>query len=108
MVTVNYKQTKDNFKLTIAGHAQCGEKGNDLVCCAVSTIAYTLAQALIDIQNRLKEPPTIYLEEGLAFIECEANGWKSDLETAKCIFHVGLSGFKLLQSNYPEAVTVID
>ena len=42
-ITYNHQEKK----VTIKGHAQSGEYGNDLVCAAVSALTYTLAENIV-------------------------------------------------------------
>ena len=48
MIKANLFQDEHNgsIHLTLYGHANTGEKGKDLLCCAVTTLAYTAAQAM--------------------------------------------------------------
>ena len=81
--------------VTIDGHALSGDPGKDLVCAAVSTLAFTLAQNLMMID----EDPAIRLDQGFAKLKASHHG-----EYDKCvgmIFDTICIGFEMLAENYP-------
>ena len=41
---------KNHNRLTITGHAQSGEPGKDLVCAGVTTLVYTLASNVQELE----------------------------------------------------------
>ena len=92
--------------LTLQGHAGSAPYGQDLVCAAVSALAYALAQRLteLDHQGAFEEPPRIELSSG--------NGQISVIAKAKCAreieedFRLIYSGLMLLQNHYPQCITV--
>jgi len=51
MIKVNIARDKSGFiwEYTVQGHAEAGEHGNDVVCAAVSAIAFTGINALSEL-----------------------------------------------------------
>jgi uncharacterized protein YsxB (DUF464 family) len=106
MITVKTKRENNNFTVILHGHAQQGEVGQDLVCCAMSTLMYTLAQNLLNHREWFIDKPTIKLDSGDAYISFLPN--PKNVKTANVLFETILSGFKLVSANYPEAVQIVD
>ena len=60
-----YRDTKNgSVQMEMQGHAETAPKGQDLVCAAATTVAYTLAQAVQFLyeQDRLLEKPVIQIQ----------------------------------------------
>lgn len=91
-------------KVTLEGHAQSGEHGHDLVCAAVSTLAYTLANAVENMHasNQLKEKQCL-LSEGDAVIACRP--LTRYVSVVTLAFDLFCSGFEMLAQNYPENIS---
>ena len=52
MIKVNVKRNDNNvYELVIKGHAGYGERGTDIVCAAVSTMAITVINDIIALDN---------------------------------------------------------
>lgn len=49
MIYIEAKKDHQTIEVAITGHAYSNEPGKDLVCCAISTLAQTLAFYLQDI-----------------------------------------------------------
>lgn len=104
MITITYKAHGKKHKLSIEGHADSGERGKDLVCCAVSTLFYTLAQSLIEAypEGMLIKVPSIHEENGNGTISCVANGkYEANISL---IWWTIINGFMLLEENYPQNI----
>ena len=95
MIHVVYDQPK--YCVTIDGHAMSGEAGHDLVCAAVSALAYTLAHNVYLMEG---EPKTI-LQEGYASLSVTGT---TKRETARIVFDAICIGFKILADNFPENI----
>lgn len=89
--------------LTVNGHAGAAEKGEDIVCSAVSILAYTLAYAVKESRDMLEEEPIIEVNEGDVTISCKPK--KVFLATLQRTYWTVLCGFELLVSNYNKNVT---
>ena len=107
MIKITYKAKGKKHKLSIEGHAEHGEQGKDLVCCAVSTLFYTLAQSVMEAngQGLLAKAPSIHEENGNGTISCIANGRYE--ANVSLIWWTILNGFMLLEENYPKNIKII-
>ena len=102
MINVIYHRRMN--RVTIEGHAHSGEPGHDLVCAGVSTLAYTLAANVGNLEDcGMVRRPTVVLEPGKA--EIEAKPKPSHKATTELIFQSVCVGFELLAANSPECVS---
>lgn len=101
MVDVTFKPSE--LKLTIKGHANAAEKGKDIVCSAVSILAYQLAYAVEESRDMLEEEPVIQIEEGDVLVSCVPK--KPFLATMQRTYWTVLCGFELLVSMHGNYIT---
>lgn len=84
----------------LLGHAACGEAGQDIVCAAVSSAAYLVANTITDILS--VTPSSLEVEEGEMHFEIHPR----DARLCGAL----LSGLKLhllgLEEQYPQAIRV--
>lgn len=98
---INIKFNPKSFTLDITGHAEHGKKGEDIVCSAISTLFYTLAQSLYESADML---------EDLSFSDKDGNGHlsckpKAEYEAnVSLIYWTILNGFQLVADNYEKNV----
>ena len=104
MVTVEYTQSGKGFCLVVCGHAGSAPKGEDLVCCAVSTLAYTAAQCALDLHGdgALRQFPEIFIKSGNAQVAAVAT--QEGLERVRQMFGTVAIGMRMLASQYPDNV----
>jgi len=105
-ITMNEDRESGSLSLKVEGHADSAEYGHDLVCAAVSTLTYTLAQAVMvaNTEKKLKKRPRIKLEEGASHVIVKPkDGAYAELKHAYYV--VGL-GYSLLATNYPPFVGI--
>lgn len=102
MIKVTIKP--DDYQVKIKGHAECGEKGNDLVCCAVSTLFYTLGQSYMESERMLQKKPVFTDKDGEGFCKCVP---KKEYEgnIARSLWTI-IQGFMLVSANYPDNVKI--
>lgn len=101
---IDIKLYPDAFKLDIVGHAEHGEKGEDIVCAAVSTLFYTLAEALYEVRSMMEEDIIFSDEDGNGHIECKP---KSEYEAnVSLIYWTIMKGFDLVARNYEKNVKI--
>ena len=62
MIEIKFKPKTMMVKVT--GHAGQAEKGQDIVCSAVSILFYTLAQAVTTSRDALEDEPLIIINDG--------------------------------------------
>ena len=108
MLTATFNQYDEirYLKLLVKGHAGADVIGRDLVCASASTLLYTLAQTVAEMEERgeLISSPIIVTEaEGDALITCQCNSDKSYADAVSA-FNVIRTGFNLLAHNYPQYV----
>lgn len=102
MIEIKILNTSDGkiHGFTISGHSGYAEFGKDIVCAAVSSVAYMVANTLTDILN---------VDASVKVDECGNMSVKiDDKYISSC--EVLLSGFKLhatlLEEQYPENLKV--
>ena len=102
MIEIKYV-TKEH-KLVLKGHANSNEKGKDLICCACSTLFFTLAQALTESQKAMDNFKWKY-KDGYGEIFCKP---KKEYEgnISRTVWTV-LVGFEMLENNYPKFLKFI-
>ncbi len=96
MTTVLYEP--EEFRLRIEGHAGSAPKGGDLVCAAVSALAWTLVGAAQEFRAGIR------IDEAKAIIDVRC--WPSAKDEDKCeyMFGIIMGGFRLLADKYPEYI----
>ena len=107
MVNVNICRDKAGNikKFVVKGHAGFDREGRDIVCAAVSTVAYTSAgslQELVGLEN--------FFEERHGFMTCSIDmDISPELKhDAQIIMAVAYIGFKQIELAYPKHVKVMD
>ena len=95
------------IKFNATGHAESNQYGNDIVCSAVSILAYTLAQNINDAYDRgyLKYSPVIIMQSGSATVNCKAK--ESRYSDIINIYRVIQTGYDLLEKKYSQYVDII-
>ena len=89
------------MSLDLRGHALSGPKGQDLVCAAASTLAFTAAAALQDEGERFY--PRIVERPSALRIACEpAEGSR---RACRRLMDTIWIGFELLAQEFPECVS---
>ena len=98
MINVTYNRRETT--LTVKGHAQSAPKGQDLVCAAASTLAFTAAEALRDEAERFY--PSVVQRPGELRITCEpASGSR---KACRRLLDTIWVGFEILANEYPDYV----
>ncbi len=103
MIDITFKPK--TFVLEINGHAGQNEKGEDIVCSAVSTLFYTLGQALIDAENMLEQAVEFKDENGNGYLHCKPS--KEYEANISLMWLTILKGFELVALNYSEYVNFV-
>ncbi len=102
MVNVEFLVNKSGLLLgfQISGHSNFAENGSDIVCAAISSAAYMVANTVIEIMN--VESEVLVDDSGKMLLKIK----KEDFSICKDI----LLGFKLhmfsLEEQYPENIAV--
>lgn len=87
---------REKLKLLATGHAGAGKKGEDLVCCAVSTLLCTLAAEL----SRLGCGDAAALASGYAAFSVPMK--------AASAFSFAATGLRLLAAQYPQYILLTE
>ena len=98
MINITFKP--NTYELEITGHAGHDVKGKDIVCAAVSTLFYTLGQALFESGVLFKDELVFKDEDGHGYIKGYTNRYNED--DVNAIFWTILTGFEMLANQYPE------
>ena len=101
---INITFDPNEFKLDITGHAEHGKKGEDIVCSAISTLFYTLAEALYESKAMLAEDIIFSDEDGNGHLSCKPKAEYA--ANVSLIYWTILNGFELLAENYEKNVTL--
>ena len=100
MTEMTVSRSGDRFDINISGHAGSGAYGSDIVCAAVSSHFYTLAQAMTD-HNAEIHTLDVSEAEGKAELSVTApTPEQQAIITAVC------RGLKLLSLFYPNNLAV--
>lgn len=106
MIKVSIMRNDGGFirGFTVKGHAGYAEEGSDIICSAVSALAYTAAGAL------KKMAGIDGYTERYGYMKCEvpADISGSDKEKAEIILETIVLGFKQIEHSYKEFVSVKD
>ncbi|WP_370813920.1 ribosomal-processing cysteine protease Prp [Butyricicoccus pullicaecorum] len=95
MIMIFAGRRDDRCALHVAGHAGYANKGQDIVCAAVSTLVNTLAGALAAFDCRGFRAK---LQPGDARITCAASG------ATDVLFYAAVIGLAQLQNTYPNYI----
>lgn len=102
MIKIKFKPK--TYTLDITGHAEHGKKGEDIVCAAISTLFYTLAESLYDVKHMMAEDIVFNDEDGNGHISCKP---KAEYEAnVSLIYWTILKGFELVAKNYKKNVSL--
>lgn len=105
MIHASIRRRADgSIRMTLRGHARAAPRGEDLVCASASMLAYTAAQAVLELREmgELSRRPRISLRPGAA--EIIATPKKGREETLRHTFWVIHCGLEALAGNYPKCM----
>ncbi len=102
MITIKFDPK--TFTLDVTGHAEHGKKGEDIVCAAISTLFYTLAECLYNSKEMLQEDMEFSDEDGNGHISCKP---KAEYEAnVTLMYWTILNGFDIIEKNYKKNVSL--
>ena len=104
MIQVRFEKDGKNIILTVQGHSEQAEMGQDIVCSAASILAYTVAKMVTELgeSGKLKKKPHIRMDSGDSAITCKPT--KQYFNEALHTYTVAQTGYELLAHTYPEYV----
>ena len=95
----------EQLHLELQGHSNLAPRGEDLVCCAVSTLTVTLARNLKRLEQEGKGQCRIRMTPGKAELVCKPKD--RFRKEATLIYQTVATGLQWLSHSFPENVTVI-
>lgn len=102
---INITFNPKTITLDITGHAEHGKKGEDIVCSAISTLFYTLGEALFSSREMMAEDIFFSDEDGNGHLSCKP---KEEYEAnVSLIYWTILTGFELVAKNYKKNVKLL-
>ena len=103
MITVVFKKNKGKLvSYRIEGHADFSESGTDIVCSAVSALAYAFANGVTEV---LKVNADISVSEGFLNLDLEVLS-EADKEKCQILMETMLLGIQSMEINYREYIKV--
>jgi uncharacterized protein YsxB (DUF464 family) len=106
MIRVHIFRNSDGFinKFTVQGHAGYARHGKDIICAAISAIAYTALGALEELAD------VKGYTENDGFLECNIPTGMSPekKDKAEVILETMAIGFKQIEYSYKKYVVVLD
>lgn len=103
MISITFKPK--TMELEVKGHAGHGKKGKDIVCSAISTLFYTLGEALYQSSEMLEEAPIFKDEEGEGYLCCTPKEEYTG-NIARTYWTI-LVGMQLVAESYPKNATFL-
>ena len=104
MLKVTFTEKGNKLSLRIDGHAGYAEVGKDIVCASATILAYTVAQFVLEAENKgdLTSPAEIKLEVGDTVISCVPS--EDAFPMLKDVYYFAEMGYAILAYNYPKYV----
>ena len=100
---INITFNPKDLELKVDGHAEHGKKGEDIVCAAISTLFYTLGEALYQSEDMMLSPVVFEDEDGEGYIKCSPKEEYAG-NIARTYWTI-LVGMEMVANNYPKNVT---
>ena len=99
MIEIVFSLSENEYELSINGHANYSDRGNDIVCAAASSLAYALLGFLENCPSVLELNSIEH--SGEMQIDCIG-----DKKIVKTAFNMAVIGFLQLEKSYPEHISV--
>lgn len=100
MIRAHFIEDRDGLELIIDGHAGYAEHGRDIVCAAVSGIAYALLAFLEEYSDEVTGIAGPVVESGCFYVSCKGT------ERIQAAFHMAALGLRKIGGQYPDHVIV--
>jgi uncharacterized protein YsxB (DUF464 family) len=106
MININIVRDKSGFiwQYIVEGHAEFADPGKDIICSAVSTVAYNGINAL----DELVGIKNYGIEKGYMICSVPTDIPENLKEKVRIILETIVVGFKQLQLTYEDYVSVLD
>jgi uncharacterized protein YsxB (DUF464 family) len=103
MTNIRCENDRGNFTIDIEGHAGYNP-GNDIVCASASILAYTLENALA---NTVESNLTVINDEDNGEIHIKVKSTRDNQNEIKTIVTTVMTGYELLEDQYPANISVV-
>lgn len=101
MIEITVEKEHGRYRMEIKGHAGHAETGKDIVCAAVSTLGYTLANVYDKMMDDGElDNLEITILKGYMLVEAYGTG------KAEIVFETIATGLFMIAEKYPENVRV--
>lgn len=98
MITITYSE-RSPMSIEAKGHASgAGDPGKNLVCCAISTLMYTIMEAADELHIYAESK----MDDGYAYIVLLPRGQR--YEAANILYETIMTGLRHLAEQYPEFI----
>ena len=105
MTGIFYREYRDSFIIIAEGHAGFSQKGSDIVCAAVSVLAFTLLNCIKNAESdKLLVVRREIVRDGYFCVEAEPFDFARD--KVETIFDTCFAGFSLLADEYPSYINI--
>ncbi len=100
-----YRKGSSIVKYVVEGHSDFAEEGSDIVCSAISVVAYTTLNGITDVLGI-----SVGYEVRDAYFECIVPDNLSEIEREKIdiLLETMYLSFTNLEEQYKEYITIID
>lgn len=106
MITVSCDTDLERYIISVEGHANFGEKGQDTVCAAASILTYALYRAIQNFDTNGDISRFFHsISKGNAQFDFDVK--EDGRERVKAAIDTVLEGFFLLEENYSGCVRVV-
>lgn len=105
MTKISCREYNDSIIFTAEGHSGHGCVGSDIVCAGISTLVYTLLNTILDeaSSDRIHLVRNV-VRSGYIYLEFEMFNYTK--ERISGIIDACMTGFGMLEDNYPDAVKI--
>ncbi len=101
MTTIEVNDSEGRFSIKISGHSGYSKAGCDIVCSAVSVLAFTLLQESKERQKSITDF-NYEIKDGYFHVHF---GYQPD-NSIKTVIHTVLCGLKMVAEEYPDNVRI--
>lgn len=101
MTNVRFYQEGKHYEVEITGHAEFDYTGKDIVCAAISALAFTLANAIMNTEC----DNDVHMQSGDVQIIVDCTDETE--ERVNVLMQTFLDGFLMLANKHPDNVSVI-
>ena len=94
----------DRLRMETEGHAGYAEEGQDIVCAGASMLMYALGRVMEESEARGRCECKTKITDGKMIVW--SNPTMGAINEIKAYFRMAVTGFRMLQEEYPGKVTI--